>query len=364
MSLTQEQKVALLQKRVIHVQRLADSIKRRTQSTCQHLGAATGETTTCGSCKGNVQIKLFKCEIYNECTIAKPLPGKGCCAGTNIPGQGRIPCPSFVERLVDPINPTKIEVETVTPEPIAAPVNPTPTRLITWSYGVTTVPERRKDLFPQTLRSLRNAGFPRPRLFVDGDNDQLSWEREFGLESICRYPKIRTHGNWILTLYELYIRQPDANLYAVFQDDLITYRNLRQYLEALPYPDQGYCNLYTFPSNQRLAPKIDKTKRERIGWFQSNQFGRGAVALLFSHAAVITLLTSPHMVDRPQNPTRGWQAVDGGIVDSFKKAGWKEYCHNPSLVQHVGDRSTMGHNPHPKAASFRGEDFDAMQLLQ
>jgi hypothetical protein len=96
-----------------------------------------------------------------------------------------------------------------------------------WAYGVTTVPSRRNDLLPETLCSLCEAGFDAPRLFVDGDNDPKGWEREFGLETTCRYPTIRTHGNWILALSELFIREPHAERYALFQDDLITYRNLR-----------------------------------------------------------------------------------------------------------------------------------------
>ncbi len=232
-----------------------------------------------------------------------------------------------------------------------------------WAYGITTVPSRRESLFPRTLASLKLAGFDKPRLFVDGDVDG-SWYRShgLGLEITCRYPAIRTYGNWILSLIELYIREPTADRYAIFQDDFVTYVNLREYLDKCIYPEKGYLNLYTFPSNQQLAPA------GKTGWYLSNQMGRGAVALVFSVGAVRTLLTNQasvdHLVERPQDAHRGHKAVDGGIVTALKKAEWKEYVHNPSLVQHTGIVSSMGNPQQLLAPSFRGENYNAMDLLK
>lgn len=232
-----------------------------------------------------------------------------------------------------------------------------------WAYGVTTVPKRRNTLLPRTLESLRAGGFDKPRLFVDGDKDTLSWEAEFKLDVTARYPNIRTFGNWVLSMWELYARNPDADRYALFQDDMVTYRNLRSYLERQNYPEKAYLNLYTFPRNMRCFPAIGQTGRRNQGWYMSNQRGLGAVGLVFSRTAVCTLLASLHMVLRPQDPRRGWRAVDGGVVESMKKAGWREYVHNPSLVQHTGTVSSMGNGPHAHAENFLGEDFDALELL-
>lgn len=233
-------------------------------------------------------------------------------------------------------------------------------RGVKWAYGVTTVPSRRDDLLPRTLISLREAGFDNPRLFVDGCDEPHSWKREFGLEVTNRYPKIRTFGNWILGLAELYIREPSFDRYALFQDDLVTYKNLRAYLESLPFPERTYWNLYTFPSNQKLCP--DGGKHE--GWYKSNQLGRGAVALVFSREGVKTLLQArTNIIDRPEDVHRGHRAVDGGVVEAMRKAGYTELVHNPSLVQHTGDHSSMGNRPHKKANSFRGEAYDAREMI-
>lgn len=228
-----------------------------------------------------------------------------------------------------------------------------------YAYGITTVPTRRDDLFPRTLSSLKGAGFPSPRIFVDGDSDTESWRREFELEVTSHYPHIKTYGNWVLALGELYIRDPWADRFCIFQDDFVTYKNLRIYLDALEMPERGYWNLYTFPKNQIKSPS-----ESYVGWYLSNQKGLGAVALIFSRDGVTTLLSAMHMIERPKDLQRGTKAVDGGIVTAMNKAGWREYVHTPSLVQHTGFQSSMGNPKQALALSFRGENFDAADLIK
>jgi hypothetical protein len=234
------------------------------------------------------------------------------------------------------------------------------------AYGLTTVPQRRDTLLPRTLASLRAGGFPTPRLMVDGDDRPENWKR-FGLETTLRFPRIRTFGNFALGLGELYLRDPNADMYAMFQDDFVTYRNLKGYLERCNYPSRGYFNLYTFPSNQGVCGAAP-------GWYESRclsssnkgprmQSGRGAVALLFPNDAVVALFTSLHFVERPKDAHRGHRSIDGGIVASLNKAGFREYVSNPSLTQHTGHVSSMGNKKHKLAESFRGEHFDALSLL-
>lgn len=238
-----------------------------------------------------------------------------------------------------------------------------------WAYGVTTVPERAKDLLPRTLRSLAVAGFDQPRLFVDGSQSPLiSVSNE--LEQTLRWPRIKTFGNWSLGLWELLVRNPAADRFAMFQDDFMTGKNLKEYLTRVPYPKNGYLNLYTFPSNQSLAP-------ENHGWYEAReldhgiayygkkqQTGRGAVALVFSKEAVVTLLTHLDFVTKPIEAADAHRKVDGCVVNAMNRAGWREYVHNPSLIQHTGTNSSMGNAMHLQATSFRGEDFDFLDLLK
>lgn len=225
-----------------------------------------------------------------------------------------------------------------------------------WAVGLTTVGSRRKELLPRTLASLARAGFDRPRLFVDGSKDIVGWEREFGLEVTVRSTNVNTVCNWVLTAWELYLRDPFADRYAIFQDDLVACTDLRRYLEVMPYPEGGYCNLYSMPSNEQAF-------RGEVGWVPASQKGRGAVALVFSREALCAVLTARHMVDKVRSARKPNRSVDGAIVDSMAKAGWREYVHNPGLVQHTGKHSSMGNSAHLDSTTFRGEGYSAMSLL-
>lgn len=237
-----------------------------------------------------------------------------------------------------------------------------------WAYGVTTfrptptqeragVPYRRGTTLPRTLASLAGAGFPSPTLFVDGDHDWRGWTDEFKLDIVCRYPVIRAFGNWILALAELMVRKPYVDYYAIFQDDVIFSKNLKSYVEA-GYPVDGYLNLYTFPKNQAMS-------NGHLGWYRSNQKGLGALALVFNRTAAVTLLSQPSTVKKPvtADPQRRHKFIDGGIVTAMREAGFWEYVHNPSLCQHIGTDSTLANPDHPRATSFRGEQYDATVLL-
>jgi len=241
-----------------------------------------------------------------------------------------------------------------------------PKKKVKWTYGITTVPSRREDLLPRTIESLRLAGFENPWLFVDGCSHEEAielYERNDLFKGkiggvTVRNPKVNAYGNWVMALWELYVRNPKSDYFSIFQDDFVTYKNLRHYLETLKYPLNGYWNLLTFPQNQSKAPK------GMTGFFLSNQNGLGAVALVFSKKAVMEILGSEHMAGRPQNQKKGIKSIDGGVVTAMKKVGWKEYVHNPSLIQHTGETSVLGNRKHPLAPSFKGEWFDALDLLE
>lgn len=248
---------------------------------------------------------------------------------------------------------------------------------VVWSYGVMTVPSRRFDLLPKTIDSLKAAGFDRPQLFVDGDSDVGGWwGQTFGLPTTFRSQEINVAGNWHLSALHLLYANPGADYYAVFQDDFVTVRGLKEYLSRNPCPKDGYMNLLTFPAEMERGASILGGK---TGWFPTRQNGRGAVALVFPRPVLIAILSASHLANRITDPHRGWRLIDGGIVESAKEKGLKEYCHAPGLVRHVGKVSTMdkrhsaiameardGHWVWPEyydRTDFPGEDFDATSLL-
>lgn len=240
-----------------------------------------------------------------------------------------------------------------------------------WAVGVTTCPQRRDSLLPRTLASLKAAGWPAPRLFVDGARSSAEWADRFGLEVTARFPVIRTYCSWVLGLAELYAREPVADFYFMGQDDFVTYRNLRAYLEKAPCPARSYKNCFSFRENESIIAG------KPPGWYEActlgsgptyhgkpAQAGRGAVALVFNNEGVRALLASEHIILRPKDSVRGHRGLDGAIVTAMNKAGYREFCHAPSLVQHLGAVSSMGSAPQRQALSFMGEQHDALTFLE
>lgn len=240
-----------------------------------------------------------------------------------------------------------------------------------WAYAVTTIPLRRRDLLPRTLASLAAAGFDRPHLFVDGDRDGKSWSAEFGCPVTCRdAPNVRTAGHWVLSLYELYCRDPAADRYLVSQDDAAFVRDLRTYLDRCPYPERSWLNLYTTRENLYVGNGV-------AGWHEAaelkdgvvyhgrrQQCGRGAVALVFDRPAVVALLGSPHLAARPQDCDWGHRRIDGGVSQAMNQMGFREFVHQPSLVQHTGAVSSIGNGGGKESAAFPGETWSALSLLK
>ena len=237
-----------------------------------------------------------------------------------------------------------------------------PPRQFTWAYGVTTVPERKDVLLPQTLHSLCDAGFGDPHLFVDGCNDPSEYT-EFGCMVSCRpKPAMSIVGNWVLGMWELYVRNPLAHRYAMFQDDIQAVGNLREYLEACPYPEPGYLNLMTHETNK-------KHTRNKPGWCLALQKGLGATGLVFDRDTLCAILRSDVLVWKPQAAKNviAKKKIDGGIAEATNRLGYKEYVHNPSLLQHWGINSSVGNHGSrylPPIESFPGQETDAMDFLQ
>jgi hypothetical protein len=220
-----------------------------------------------------------------------------------------------------------------------------------WSYGITTVPARVNTLLVDTLASLAAAGFHSPRLFIDGVGEALEVsEKEYPIT--IRSPALGGFGNFALAALELSIRDPHADRYAIFQDDILVCKNLKEYLEASPYPEKSYLNLMTMESNHPVA---QGRPADTTGWYQTDQLARGAQALVFNNIALRSLLTQRHFIDRPTtNSKRSTRGIDGTTVGAMNNAGYKEWVHYPSLVQHVGRVSAMNNTWKGDAPSYVG----------
>lgn len=334
------------------------------QKPCKHLGGANGEAVECQSCAGRVMVKLMDCEVYGACTVHKPVPSHPCCTT----------CATHSERQPQDVivNPPRIAQDG---RSTINPIGPT----LRWTYGITTVPARKDTYLKATMVSLALGGFPKPRLFVDGTNPQIegAYRDEFpSSECTFRTPKLGCWGNCYASLLELYLRDPMADRYALFQDDMVCVKNLRRYLELIPYPNGGraYLNLFTFRENEDViqgkqvgfheACELDTSRGGGMYHGKRQQAGRGALALVFTRDALQVVLSSTHTVRKCTGAgDRGWRFSDGGIVEAMNQGNYWEYIHSPSLVQHTGSVSSIGNNGRGKALSFPGEEVDALTLL-
>lgn len=213
-----------------------------------------------------------------------------------------------------------------------------------WAVGVTTVDQRLNDLLPQTLESLRSGGFGSMRLFVDGPKDSAPYHK-FGLPTTFRVPRVLAWPNWFMSLQELYLRQPKADLYAIFQDDILCVKGLRELIETT-MPPKTYLNLYTREENQKIADT-----RGWKGWFKASQNGFGALGLVFDSESVRELLASRDSLNKILTNDKPNHNIDG-LVSHVLSGKRQEWCHNPSLLQHMGKVSAIGNRGQSEATSF------------
>jgi hypothetical protein len=203
--------------------------------------------------------------------------------------------------------------------------------------------------------SLAKVGFSKPRLFVDSSNvDTIEY---LGLPTVRRESNIRPMGHWLLSLWELFIRNPKADRYALFQDDILCCANLKAYLEQW-YPPCGYLNLITWPKN------VDDSASQ--GWYKALQPGKGGQGLVFDRETVEILLVQKRLVKKFQERLNSHQALDGAVYEAMKNAGYSEWVHNPSLLYHTGAKGKTSikgdHRKQPLITSFLGENFNPLTI--
>lgn len=178
----------------------------------------------------------------------------------------------------------------------------------------------------RTADSLAEAGFDEPMIVKDCHTKPrhiLNWKKGF---------------EWLVA--------KDADRYAVFQDDVLACVNLREYLEQMTYPYRSFLNLITFDGNTRPGS---------VGWHPSRQRGKGAQGLVFDRESALALRTS-EQYKYPSKLSGTEKSIDGMVATGLRSLGFTEYVHTPSLLQHVGEKSTLGHNLGPAPSWQEGYD--------
>lgn len=182
------------------------------------------------------------------------------------------------------------------------------------STAVTTCP-RETDYLPQTLESLREAGFEYPLVIRDGR------------------PKLGAKPTFKRALWSL----RGAEWTLVFQDDIVVARGLKRWLHDmdgcyLEGPAPGVYSLYCSapqdgPDGWRRLDLAPKTW-DVAPWHRS----LGACALLLHESVAVGFLE--------HDPQPGRADRIGGALGQFcYEQDIPFHVHSPSLVQHIGDVS-------------------------
>ena len=208
----------------------------------------------------------------------------------------------------------------------------------TWSVGVTTAP-RTEPTLSDTLRSLREAGFPDVRLFAEPGSPRVT-EPGPNCASLPRTDRAETLGafpNFYLALSELVLRDPRADAYLLCQDDVEFSKGLRGYLERTLWPaaDVGVVSVHT--------PRHFAVGKPR-GWHAEDRgWGAwGAQGYVFPNRSARRFLSDPAVLDhRGFGPREGLKNVDSVVGAWCRRTGLPYFVHAPSLSRHTGETSTL-----------------------
>lgn len=202
-----------------------------------------------------------------------------------------------------------------------------------WAVGVTTAP-RRQPTLELCLDSMRRAGWSDIRLFVDTPVElPESYEH---LPVTLRDTRVGAWPNYYLALAQLCAESADADAILIAQDDSLFYdqENLCAYLEDILWltDPPGVVSLF--------CSAVDA--KERPGWYtHQGAWTRGAHAFVFPRNLARQFLTDRDVVAHRQRGSEGLVGIDTVIGQWASRRGIPVVFPSPSLVQHIGDTSTL-----------------------
>jgi hypothetical protein len=226
-------------------------------------------------------------------------------------------------------------------------------RVRDWAVGVTTAP-RVQPVLERCLDSLTRAGWERPHLFIDA---AVSVPEKFGrLPCTLRDERVGAWPNYYLALAELVLKHPRADVYMVVQDDALLYsrERLTPYLEAIFWPGRTTCLVSLYCSDADTA--------DEPGWHPSaGAVKSGPVALAFPCELAKAFLTDRNVfAHRWQSDELAATSIGDVISDWAEDRGIPVWLPTPSLVQHVGETSTIWRSARAKgkrqARFFAGDE--------
>ncbi|MBX3444031.1 MAG: hypothetical protein KF774_16600 [Planctomyces sp.] len=336
----------------------------RTAENCPHRDSSDAESARCGIVADllgaeNPRLARVDVSLCDACCrsfvpgpdeLNPPVASLLLSAASRIAEAGGVPgCDAgkareLAARAMDQL-PFDFDVPRLTPDPasngrcslralLPAPRRQSGPPVRRWAVGVTTAP-RQSPTLDECLARLAQAGWPAPRLFIDGD---VSLAADFQqLPQTRRNPQIGAWPSYYLGLAELLLREPDADAFLMLQDDalLCDDPDARGYLESVLWPGRapGIASLFCSRADTQPQP----------GWAEfQGVWTWCALAFVFSRESAIRFLADENVVRHRFSQSRkpladiSWR-VGRWAFDSRTPL----YFPTPSLVQHIGEVSTL-----------------------
>jgi hypothetical protein len=216
------------------------------------------------------------------------------------------------------------------------------------AIAMTTAPRRAPTLH-RALPSLRGAGFHEDvHMFAEpGTFMQIPPPNDAQMSVHMHATTHGCFGNWRAAIQHL-LSHTAAPWLLIMQDDAIwlpgSAEILRDQMRARGATRTGFLSPYVTAKD--VSPEfVDGWNEYQGGW---NFWG--AIALCMRRDAAEELLRHPRFVQH-----RGSQQVDAVVAASMLDLGCPSFVHVPSLVDHVGETSTIGHDD--VAGNLRGHRF-------
>ncbi len=203
-----------------------------------------------------------------------------------------------------------------------------------WAVGVRTAPRRCATL-ERCLDSLMHAGWRDIHLFIDGGSIP---DRFHHLPGTYRDLAVGAWPSFFLALGEMLMRCPHADAIMLIEDDSLFHPgdDLRLFLEAMLWPGEQPClvSLYCPAQYTRAEP----------GWGSFNgRWDCGSLAFIFPPCLAKRFLMDEQVIEHRWNREgTGLMFVDDVIGVWAERSDVPIWYPTPSLVQHIGETSTIG----------------------
>ncbi len=221
-----------------------------------------------------------------------------------------------------------------------------------------------RDTHRRTFASIRAAGFERIIATCEPGTDTGNIDAE------CRINSERL-GNWRNFVEALRIGLSlDVPYFVTAEDDIEICRGVQDFLVGSEWPDRK-CGCLQLYSSMALDA-YQRGRRFRLDDEHAFDLA-GACALVFRRDAAQSLVWwadnkgwrghAAGTIDEPERKA----AADTFVGEVLTLMGYSIWAHNPTLVNHIGEKSTMGHhvykNPYRKPLNFPGVDADLESIF-